>query len=241
MAGFFMGTRVGKEARDRAMMREKYSVLYQHFYALVESAEKFEPKTWRSFSKLPHQEPPIFALKRSGEDSLFPERLVTLMTEAEKALLIAGAKMTLVQNKIVDISIEKFSAFGATNISQGSGPYTSIEPKRIMRLSDDECRQLATEILKSDASAIGMSGHKVVDGLRVTKADLTDETLSQFLIDLKGLYSADPEINGAIIELQGAITQAQPILKELKARIREPHHFWETVNSALSDPLRKRV
>lgn len=223
------------------MMREKYSALYQHFYALTESAEKFEPKTWSSFSRLPHREPPVFALKRSGEDSLFPERLVTLMTETEKALLVAGWKLDAVKEKITDLSLEKFSAFGATKITPGSGSSNLVEPKRIMRLSDEECRQAAASILKSDPSTITMSGHKMLDDLRMAKADLSEETLFQFFVDLKSTYSSDPEIDGAIVELQGAISQAQPVLKELKARIREPHHFWETVNSALSDPLRKRA
>ncbi|MFC0199059.1 hypothetical protein [Paracoccus rhizosphaerae] len=241
MAGFFMGTRVGKETRDRAMMREKYSELYQHFYDLVERAEKFEPKTWSSFSKLPHQEPPVFALKRSGEDSLFPERLVALMTEAEKALLVAGWKLDSIKEKITDLSLEKFAAFGATKITPGSGSSNLVEPKRIMRLSDEECRCAAASILKSDAPTITMSGHKMLDGLRIEKANLSEESLLQFFIDLKSAYSSDPEIDGAIAELQGAIAKAQPVLKELKARIREPHHFRETVNSALSDPLRKRA
>lgn len=241
MAGFFMGTRVGKETRDRAMMREKYSALYQHFYALTECAEKFEPKTWSSFSKLPHQEPPVFALKRSGEDSLFPERLVAIMTDAEKALLVAGWKLESVNEKIKDLSLEKFKAFGATKITQGSGSSNPVEPRRIMRLSDDECRRTAALILKSDAPRITMSGHKMLDGLGIAKTDLSEETLSQLFVDLKSAYSSDPEIDGAVVELQGAISQAQPVLKELKARIREPHHFWETVNSALSDPLRKRA
>ena len=81
----------------------------------------------------------------------------------------------------------------------------------------------------------------MLDGLRMAKADLTEETLSQFFIELKSAYAGDLEINEAVTELQEAVTQAQPVLNELKARIREPHHFWETVNSALSDPLRKRA
>ena len=110
-----------------------------------------------------------------------------------------------------------------------------------MSLSDSECGQLATSILKSDAPTISMSGHKMLDGLRMTKADLTEESLSRFFIELKSAYVGDPEISEAVIELRGAVTQAQPVLNELKARIREPHHFWETVKSALSDPLRKRA
>ncbi len=223
------------------MMREKYSALFQHFYALTESAEKLEPRTWQSFSKQPHGEPPVFAMKRSGEDSLFPERLVVLMIEAEKALLVAGWNLEAVKKKITDLSLEKFSVLGATKITQGSGPSSLVEPRRIMRLSDAECRQHAASILMNDAPTITMSSHKVMDGLRMPKASLTEEKLSQFLIELKSAYSNDNEINEAIIELQKAVTQAQPVLNELKARIREPHHFWETVNSALSDPLRKRA
>lgn len=240
MLGFFVGARVGKETRDRALMRDKYSTLYEYLFDLIETAKSNYPKTWASFAKAPNSEPPIFHMKRTGEEALFPAALFEKISDCEKSLIVAGGKFKFLDEKINKFAYDEFMKFGGQKTISGTGPMNTLEPKKIIRLEEEECRSLARSIFASDAVGLSLHGDKIFDRQCIMKSEITEEILAEFIVSFRAKLLRDSNIKSSLDDLNAATKDCEMIMAEIRARIAEPHHFRETVEAAFRDPLRRR-
>lgn len=240
LATFMVGVRLAKDQGDRAVLREIYQRLFEHFRSLRDSIEARDPKTWQDFA-LRHERsmPPFRKMTESGEANLLPDVLKRECENLEVEALRAGSvyKHWVDQTYGPELqTIVSTHTLGRASSITGR-TYRQISVCELPLMSLGNIAELVEALEKNNHGlGIEFSTERGRTNMKHLYADkIENVTIADILTQARNLAHETDIGRKATQDVQGAFPQLEAILKKLTARIRDPHPLRESIVRALQD------
>lgn len=239
---FIVGVRMSKDQGDRAVLRQIYQRLFEHFRALDDHIDDGRPKGWDDFPLKGNRYTPVFRqMQIDGEANLLPSALIAECEQLEADALIAGSGYHhWVRETYIPALKALVSERTANRTSSITGKaYRELSARKLGLMTDEDVRAFALGLGESLGVGLQVAVERgKYDMLHIYHETLNGAAIDGLLLDSAALVSADAkgcEVRDGVHALRPRLAA---LLARLKKRIRDPHPLHESILRSFRDAFR---
>lgn len=242
---FVIGVRLTKNQGDRAVLRETYSKLFEHFRNLRDAIDSGAPKAWPDFPREGDRFVPVFAkMLRTGEGHLLPAALAERCEKIETDSLIAGGRYRQWTHQTY---IPALRAIVEKEVSQSTQSITGRRYRPVTAsewglMTEDDFNDLMVDV-KSQEMGVGieLATERGRTELRYVYPEKLDNvSVEAFLKSAWQLGADDAQAKKMRADLTAVRADLEALIGAISARIRDPHPLLESIAASLKDAVRGR-